>query len=160
MALELIEQARGQGARESLACDVLGLSCRTLRRWRASSCTQSARLRTAERLQAQHAGPTTRSAMRNGSKFFRPATARNFKACPRRRLFPFWQTAVFTLHRNPVFTGYCMNTDNPIVGARPIDPTPLPDQGRGKPASQTRCGAGTSPFCPRGLKASFCACTW
>ena len=34
MALELIEQARGQGARESLACDVLGLSCRTLRRWR------------------------------------------------------------------------------------------------------------------------------
>lgn len=34
MAIELIDWARGQGARESLACDVLGLTCRTLRRWR------------------------------------------------------------------------------------------------------------------------------
>lgn len=34
MAIDLIAEACESGARESRACDVLGLSCRTLRRWR------------------------------------------------------------------------------------------------------------------------------
>ncbi|MFT0852040.1 helix-turn-helix domain-containing protein, partial [Achromobacter sp. F4_2707] len=36
MAITLIDQATAAGARQSRACAVLGLTCRTLRRWRAA----------------------------------------------------------------------------------------------------------------------------
>ena len=35
MAMTLIDEAVAAGARQSRACGVLGISCRTLRRWRA-----------------------------------------------------------------------------------------------------------------------------
>src|SRR5690606_5612678 len=36
MAITLIDEATAAGARQSKACAVLGLTCRTLRRWRAA----------------------------------------------------------------------------------------------------------------------------
>lgn len=36
MAITLIDEAVNAGARQSKACAVLGLTCRTLRRWRAA----------------------------------------------------------------------------------------------------------------------------
>ncbi|NYT66937.1 helix-turn-helix domain-containing protein, partial [Alcaligenaceae bacterium] len=45
MAITLIDQAVGAGARDFKACEVLGISCRTLRRWRALTDLVDARQR-------------------------------------------------------------------------------------------------------------------
>ena len=37
MAIELIEEAKQNGAQERAACDELGVSQRTLQRWRSSA---------------------------------------------------------------------------------------------------------------------------
>lgn len=43
MAIDLIDEAVAAGARRHKACEVLGISCRTLRRWRYTNCLEDRR---------------------------------------------------------------------------------------------------------------------
>lgn len=50
--IALIEEAQASGARQSHACEIVGISAKTLQRWRQPDTTQD------RRLDAQHAPPT------------------------------------------------------------------------------------------------------
>ena len=54
MAITLIDEAVECGARQSKACEVLGLTCRTLRRWRSAESLEDGR-KGAQRQPCQYA---------------------------------------------------------------------------------------------------------
>ena len=55
MAIELIDEAVNSGARLSKACDIMGLNCRTFRRWKQSSDLQDQRHVAAQSREVSHA---------------------------------------------------------------------------------------------------------
>ncbi|RYD05269.1 hypothetical protein N752_10765 [Desulforamulus aquiferis] len=81
-AISLIKEAVDNGARESLACKILGISQRTLQRWRSSLSPDEDQRKHAKRMPANKLSPDERDVV------IKTANQLEFKSLPPSQIVP------------------------------------------------------------------------
>ena len=148
-ALELIGAATTAGARAEAACEAIGLSLRTYRRWRSQGADGG-----------QDRRPSISSANTSTSTFSRSVIKRSMPTCLLLRACRYWPIKGNILLRSRAFIVCCARPISCATEARPKRRQSGTSPPHTAPHSPMQYGVGTSRGCPVSYAVSSFICTW
>ena len=152
MMLSAIAEAQGDGARLAQACRVVGLSMRTIERWRNEPERGDGR-------RGPHHRPHDALSPAGEAQVVSVLTSSRYAGLSPKQLVPSWRTKAFISRRNRPFIAY---SDDMGCGRRSVPRVEhmSPEHARfTERLARTRSGAGTSPCSQRRCAGYTSACT-
>ena len=152
--LSLLEQARSDGATLDHACVQIGLTARSVQRWRRPVVGQSDRRISGKR----HARPTN-SASLSGRLCWRCSIAMNTRICRLARWCRAWPISRFIWPANPRCIACCVRLGNSRTGGPSVHHKSAASRVHCRPRSPIKFTVGTLLTCQRRCAASTSTCT-
>jgi putative transposase len=150
----LISEATTAGARQAPACEMLGLSARTVQRW------QGGEPDAVDGRSLRHYEPSHKLSADERAQLLAVANSAEFGHLPPSQIV--WLTSNAISLQNRPSTGYCGKRNSSHTGAVNDRPTRAASHARSVPTRRISCTAGISLTCQRRFvgSISICICLW
>ena len=137
--IKLVDEAVQSGARQSKACEELGLTTRTLQRWLHPNAPSADKRPSAARTAPKHKLTDAEEA-----QIIATVNQTEFASKPPGQIVPILADQAYTWPQSPVFTEYCVVMDSKTIVAKCESQQTIPEPVTAqRPA--IKCGHGISP---------------